>query len=247
MCTVSWIHQDGGYQLLCNRDERHARKPALPPRIFERGGARFIAPIDGDHGGSWIGVNQFGLSLCLLNRYQNGEQSTTESKFSRGLVLLELMDSVAQADVHNRILEKDLSRHQPFTLVVLEPGKQALLVDWTGRECLSEPDGEQVMPVTSSSYDPVGVGETRRHTYERLINRSARSADLLFEFHSSHEPGPGPYSTCMHRDDARTVSFCWIKVTEDRIGCCYYPHSPCSFWPDADRASTGLTISRTLR
>lgn len=68
MCTVSWLHKAKGYVLLCNRDERHTRKPALGPRISERNGISFIAPVDGDHGGSWIGVNQFGLTLCLLNR-----------------------------------------------------------------------------------------------------------------------------------------------------------------------------------
>src|SRR5882724_8716006 len=103
MCTVSWIHQDDGYDLLCNRDELHTRKPALPPRVHERSDVRFIAPIDGDLGGSWIGVNEFGLSLCLLNRYQDGEQSATESKKSRGLLLAGLMDSASGAEVHNSV------------------------------------------------------------------------------------------------------------------------------------------------
>ena len=26
MCTVSWFHEPGGYQLLCNRDEKFSRK-----------------------------------------------------------------------------------------------------------------------------------------------------------------------------------------------------------------------------
>src|SRR5687768_12141538 len=99
MCTVSWSHQDDGYHLLCNRDERHTRKPARPPRVHERSDVRFIAPIDGDHGGSWIGVNQFGLSLCLLNRYQDGEQSATGSNKSRGLLLAGLMYSPSRAEV----------------------------------------------------------------------------------------------------------------------------------------------------
>ena len=41
------------------------------PRIGDVRGVSFVAPIDGDHGGSWIGVNQFGLTLCLLNRYDD--------------------------------------------------------------------------------------------------------------------------------------------------------------------------------
>ena len=36
MCTVSWIHDKDGYQLLCNRDEKLTRKPALEPRLAVR-------------------------------------------------------------------------------------------------------------------------------------------------------------------------------------------------------------------
>lgn len=247
MCTVSWIHQDDGYDLLCNRDELHTRKPAHPPRIHERSAVRFIAPIDGDHGGSWIGVNQFGLSLCLLNRYQDDEQSTTGSKKSRGLLLASLMGAPSRSEVHNSVLQTDLSRFQPFTLVALEPQKKALLIHWTGRECVSDFDGDGAMPLTSSSYDPVGAGVSRQQCFERLVSGPRKSAELLFKFHASHEPVRGPYSTCMHRDDAKTVSFSWIRVATGTIEFRYDPVSPCSLWTDAGRVSTALEISRTLR
>ena len=52
MCTVSWLHTPNGYQLLCNRDERHTRKPGLGPMIRNPAGVRVIAPVDGDLGGS---------------------------------------------------------------------------------------------------------------------------------------------------------------------------------------------------
>ena len=245
MCTVSWIHQDDGYHLLCNRDERHTRKPALPPRIHERSDVRFIAPIDGDHGGSWIGVNQFGLSLCLLNRYQDVEQSVAGSKKSRGLLLAGLMDARSREEVNSRVLETDLSRFEPFTLVALEPQKKALLVHWTGLECASDLDGEEAMPLTSSSYDPVGAGESRMRCFERRVSGPGKTAELLFGFHASHEPVRGPYSTCMHRDDARTVSFSWIRVVAGKLEFRYHPQSPCSLWPDAGRASTAIEIPRT--
>jgi hypothetical protein len=208
---------------------------------------RFIAPIDGDHGGSWIGVNQFGLSLCLLNRYQDGEQSATGSKKSRGLLLAELMDSPSRAEVLDSVLAKDLLRFKPFTLVALEPQKKALLVHWTGRECVSDLDGEGAMPLTSSSYDPVGAGESRQHCFERLVSSPGKTAEHLFRFHASHEPGRGPYSPCMHRDDARTVSFSWITVAAEKIELCYHPESPCSLWSDAGRVSTAIEMSRALR
>jgi hypothetical protein len=208
---------------------------------------RFIAPQDGEHGGSWIGVNEFGMSLCLLNRYQDGEQSANKAQISRGLVLLDLMESAVRADVHNRISETDLSRFQPFTLVALEPQREVLLVHWTGRDCLIDTHGERSMPLTSSSYDSVGVDKSRKQCLGRLINKSAISAQSLFRFHASHEPTPGPYSTCMHREDARTVSFCQIKVTADEIEFCYHPLSPCSLLPDSGKVSTTLGMARTLR
>ena len=31
MCTVSWVHEEDGYQLLCNRDEKRTRTQALSP------------------------------------------------------------------------------------------------------------------------------------------------------------------------------------------------------------------------
>jgi len=46
MCTVSWIHDSDGYEVLCNRDEKLTRQPALPPQIRERDGIRYLAPVD---------------------------------------------------------------------------------------------------------------------------------------------------------------------------------------------------------
>ncbi|MBI4909752.1 MAG: hypothetical protein HY820_39405, partial [Acidobacteria bacterium] len=64
---MSWLHDTDGYQVLCNRDEKKTRRKALPPVVNTRQGVRYIAPADGDHGGTWIAVNDRGLTLCLLN------------------------------------------------------------------------------------------------------------------------------------------------------------------------------------
>ncbi len=69
MCTVTWLQNADGYEVFCNRDELKTRKPALPPAYAERNGVRYLAPIDLDGGGSWFGVNEFGVTLCLVNHY----------------------------------------------------------------------------------------------------------------------------------------------------------------------------------
>ena len=232
MCTVSWLHKAKGHVLLCNRDERHTRKPALGPRISERNGVSFIAPVDGDHGGSWIGVNQFGLTLCLLNRYGEYSAESDRSFTSRGLLLTDLLDCEAGQHVQQRLDAVDLEQFRPLTMAVLANDEPALLIDWTGRELLVQPDAESYMPLTSSSLqEPNAVGR-RKEYFQHLVSQAGKvDAELLVQFHRSHVPVCGPYSVCMHREDAATVSLSAVTVTPEMIEFRYEGRSPCSKGP----------------
>src|SRR5262245_36927927 len=118
VCTVSWLYTREGYHLFCNRDERHTRKPAHPPRVQRRQGVRFIAPVDPDFGGTWIAVNQFGLAICLLNgdHSPNGcGQEKTQFR-SRGLLPMDLADCRSLVEVKSRIALLALEDFRPFRL-----------------------------------------------------------------------------------------------------------------------------------
>src|SRR5262245_31820929 len=67
MCTVTWIRAENGYQLFCNRDEKLTRRPSAPPKCVKSDCIWFVAPIDGDFGGTWVATNALGVTLCLLN------------------------------------------------------------------------------------------------------------------------------------------------------------------------------------
>ncbi|MFN7947701.1 MAG: NRDE family protein [Blastocatellia bacterium] len=243
MCTVSWLHQGGGYQLFCNRDERHTRRHAAPPQLHQRAGVNFIAPVDGDHGGSWIGVSEFGLSLCLLNRYQDETVEPLAKPVSRGLLLTELMDSDSPAQVSCRIKQNDLTRFQPFTLLALAPGTPALIIHWTGRELLNGSSAEAQMPLTSSSYETARVIESRQQQFAEMKQQAGKiTADLLVKFHRSHAPERGPFSVCMHRADAATVSFSRISVADGAIRFDYHSAAPCT-----DGAHTSHSLSLCQR
>ena len=54
MCTLSWIPGQDGYALCFNRDERRTRAAASPPGLLAREGVQFIAPLDGEAGGTWV-------------------------------------------------------------------------------------------------------------------------------------------------------------------------------------------------
>ena len=244
MCTVSWIHTPTGYHLLSNRDERDTRKPALAPVIHEAAGVRFIAPVDGDHGGSWIAVNEFGITFSLVNRYRCGQCSreTKPKPPSRGLLLTSLADCRSQEDVHSRFDRLNLAAYPPFTVAVLAPGKPSLLLHWTGRDSLIECNGEAAMPLISSSFDPRGVEVYRKRLFNALVAERGRvDLKLLLEFHASHAPTPSAYSPCMHRENALTVSFSRVTVADGVIEFVYFPVPPCA---RRQREVTADTLSK---
>ena len=238
MCTATWIHDQEGYQLLFNRDEKLTRKQAAPPRLAVRNGVRFLAPADGDFGGTWIAVNEFGVSACLLN----GANMTGVT--SRGLLLLDSITERSAAAVCERVCGLDLSPFAPFTVVAFEPGRPAALVQWNGAKTTFVPYGDSYMPLTSSSFDPWRVRRERRDEFCRLLtSRGHLDADLLFEYHRSHGPARGPYSPCMHRADAETMSFSWIRVTPSGASFFYNPAAPCKITePLADARGSELRI-----
>jgi len=57
---------DGRYLLGMNRDERIARGAGSPPEVRECGGTKAVYPSDGNCG-TWIGANDHGMALTLLN------------------------------------------------------------------------------------------------------------------------------------------------------------------------------------
>jgi hypothetical protein len=228
VCTLSWIHQEDGYLLLFNRDELRTRKPASAPRLDQRNGVSFIAPLDGNYGGSWIAVNQFGLTLCLLNRFDESPGGIIRDYRSRGLLLHELIDCATLKMITERVDDASCSRFRPFTLVALVTGQPALVIEWTGSETIIKSHAENLMPITSSSLQAGNVVLERKGQFQEMVlGRGRVDDDLLFQFHRSHLPERGPASVCMHRPDARTVSLSTVTVTQKAIEFVYHPNSPC--------------------
>jgi hypothetical protein len=65
----------------------------------------------------------------------------------------------------------------------------------------------------------------------RGVTFDANSSEELLALHRSHIPEAGPYSICMHREDAETVSFSHVVVAGDSITFSYTPAAPCQNVP----------------
>lgn len=226
MCTVSWARDGLGYTLIFNRDERRTRGPEEAPRVHERDGVRFLAPTDGDAGGTWITVNEHGVVVCLLNGYVPSVGTAAPEPRSRGLLVLDLATAANTDELQARLTE--LQRYEPFVLLALLPEGSAQVWRWDGASLALEVEGERAM-LASSGHDQPAVQAARAARYDEL--KEASDGEFLVRFQEDHGTGPSAFSPCMHRDDAETKSQCRVKVTTERVELVHVPGAPCRTAP----------------
>jgi hypothetical protein len=188
---------------------------------------KYIAPVDGDHGGSWIGVNEFGVSLCLLNRYGDVELQPAREYVSRGLLLIDLLDCSEVKQVTSRLTDVNLSRFRPFNLLVLSQSEKSSLLEWTGSKYSFNDDADSHVPLTSTSLTEPRIAIERQQQFVSLTTKHGLNEASLDTFHRSHLPERGSSSVCMHREEAATVSLSKITVVNGEALFDYESGSPC--------------------
>src|SRR5882724_10322181 len=119
MCTLTLVAQDKGYRLAMNRDERVARGTGTAPEAHEIEGTRAIYPSDGA-GGTWIGVNEYGIALALLNWNEPVPPADVEFQ-SRGQVIPALVGSRSMTQFLTAARILDLGQMRPFRMAAVFP------------------------------------------------------------------------------------------------------------------------------
>lgn len=228
MCTLSWTRSARGYLLLFNRDERLTRPNAHPPTRQTVDGVRILAPLDRAAGGTWIGVNQYGVTATLLNRYDDAPVDPAAGSVSRGILLLSLLAARSARATLAGAAAMPLGAFQPFTIAAFDHGRRAWLADWNGRTLEPSTIEEAGLVRTSSGRDQ-REAERRRSAVLVTMARGTRvSGALLGAFHRSHHPERGPFSVCMHRDEAETRSLTMVRVGRHHASMWYWHGAPCT-------------------
>ena len=240
MCTLSFIPVEGGFHLLMNRDEQRSRITALPPRLHPCGNLRAIYPSE-QGGGTWIGVNEAGLCAALLNWYSKPPLADRPA-FSRGLIIPTLLAAQNREEASFLLRSLPLGKLDPFRLFLFHNGEQ-------GVTSLSS-DGRDLDAVNfqwkrshwfSSGYDEPEAARIRGITAERATaQRDAGSLTWLQRLHRSHDPEEGPFSICMHREAACSVSMTEVCISKTKATLTYHTGSPC-------RGSEGVKLGIALR
>ena len=239
MCSVSWWVDESGYQLFFNRDEQKSRAPALAPQSFYQQEAHVLMPIDPVGQGSWISLNEHGVSLCLLNNYQ-GIKPEGELT-SRGQLLKRLSSEASVAAVEQQFARLSLGQFAPFTLLAFELGNDKVReFQWNGKRASIV---YAISPHFSSAVTLEKASAYRQSIYDKV---PIKNTDDHLVFHSNHHPEQPHLSVCMHRDDAETVSFTCIQVSDERMEMSYVPGSPCTHLSHATRASLTYVLPKTI-
>ena len=242
MCTVTFLAWSDGYCLGMNRDEKRSRVAGLPPSIREEAGRRVLHPSE-PGGGTWIGVNDSGITLALINWY-SVRARVAQGAVSRGEVVQRLLRHGSSPAVAEALASPDfpLARLNPFRLIGICPGTQQITEwRWDLRELSGVDHAWAPATWISSGHDEPGAQETRGRAFlEALLGPAGdpegpvpngAPVEWLQRLHRSHLPERGPYSTCMHRPDAVTVSHTEITVGAGEAWMRHGQGSPCEEGP----------------
>jgi hypothetical protein len=222
MCTVSIVPTAAGCRVVCNRDERRTRPPAGPPRIWSTEVSRAIYPQDPVSGGTWIGVNDGGLVVALLNR-TTSPGAQRQAPLSRGSIVPRLLacGSIVRAvEAYDAL---DVRRFEPFRLVMIQRSTVTLVTGGPARPSTDVFPLTVPVMFTSSSLGDALVEPPRRRLFEQLVLADDDWVRGQFRFHRHQWVRQPEISIHMAREDAATVSRTTIHVTSRTIDLGYEP------------------------
>ena len=210
-----------------NRDEQRARAKALPPDIHECGSLRALYPSE-PSGGTWIGLNEAGLTIALINWYSK-TQLTYAPAFSRGEIIPKLLAAQVLQDAEILLRNLPLTKLNPFRLIVVSSKEQSI------HEFRSDAVSLEKASCSWSKHHWFSSGYDEAETMQqRGVVCSGEtyysSTDTLSQFrnlHRSHAPEKGAFSICMHREDATTVSYTEIVLEGKSVTMSYLDGAPC--------------------
>jgi hypothetical protein len=224
MCTLAWLPRTDGLSLWHSRDERRTRGWAVPPMVEHGNHVAWISPRDSDSGGTWVGVNTFGVVVGIANLFVAGEPVPPARKVSRGLLVQQLLDSPSTLQVERRMRAMDLLSFEPFTLVSVETGAPPLILRWD-RSMLSriQPLGTALLVTSAGGNQDIEQARLRLFESEGAAKLTPARVEELYRA----PPGGNDSSVCVHRAEVSTVSLTKIEVTPSHVFLTYTPGQPC--------------------
>lgn len=227
MCTVTFIARQRGYVLGMNRDEKLSRTNGLPPARHQIADRIILCPSE-PGGGTWVAVNDSGAGFALINWYSIPARMFGAT-ISRGEVVKSLAMATAADAATAGLSRLVLSQINPFRLIGFFPNASEVVEwRWNLKKVVVQRHPWRSQQWISSGFDEPAAQRLRSQTFRHALRqKSAGKLDWIRRLHRSHSPQRGPFSTCMHRAEAATVSYTEINVSSHHATMLYHSAPPC--------------------
>jgi len=185
MCTVSFISDNGKTIITSNRDENIQRETAAAPAFEVLNDKKIIFPKDNKAGGTWFAASDNGMVTVLLNGAFVKHYPAPPYRKSRGLVLLEIIESDEPLLFFK---EMNLAKIEPFTVIFYQPGNLFEL-RWDGKQKHElKLDNRQNYIWSSATLYTDEVISQRKNLFEKFIAHTAiLSPESIYNFHSNNQ------------------------------------------------------------
>lgn len=215
MCTVTFIPSSSRYIFTSNRDEKAGRSTAIPPEAYPFDSGNILFPKDADAGGTWIAVHENGNAIILLNGAFAAHKPKPPYKKSRGLILVDLIDSSSPAVSFQAI---NLNNIEPFTAIIWNDN-HLFECRWDGKTKHSVLlESNQPMIWSSSTlYDETIIAKRKSWFDEWMGKDATPTQENILHFHQFTGDGDKQNDLMMNRDGVvATMSITSIAITETK-------------------------------
>jgi uncharacterized protein with NRDE domain len=194
------------------RDEHPDRGIAKLPVLSHSNPNKYISPIDPQGGGTWVGINNAGSAIVLLNGGFINHEKKEHYKRSRGQIVTELLSVNHPVKLWNEI---DLENIEPFTLIVWS-GSTLMQMVWDGeKKYQTQLDATKAQIWSSSTLYNDHDKLERQKKYEEWIESSNdKNESSILEFFVN---GDGKNESVFIRNsqEIKTQSYTCIEINKD--------------------------------
>jgi hypothetical protein len=176
MCSIVILRQsDSEWPILigANRDEMVERQSLSPGRHWNQQ-KHIIAGKDVEAGGTWLGVNDYGLVAAVLNRMDT--LGPLKNKRSRGELVLEALDHADASEALNAIVDIEKDSYRGFNM---------LIADNTNAYWIKSDEGNPII-----EYFDIPEGLSMITAHDRNDMSSDRIKTYLDQFSIATAPDP---------------------------------------------------------
>ena len=176
MCSIVILKQSNSEWPLiigANRDEMKDRESLTPGRHWEDR-PHVFAGKDLIAGGTWLGINDYGLAVGIMNRMNS--LGPLDNKRSRGELVLDALDHADASEALNAMIEIQKDSYRGFNM---------LIADNINAYWIKSDEEQEVI-----EYFNIPDGLSMITAYDRNDLKSKRIKTYLSKFALSLEPNP---------------------------------------------------------